>query len=961
MVKQQSRRVGGPADSSGREPLRSVSIRTRIVLAMALVGVAAFGSMIVALNADYHTQVDRAANDALLNSRLAFSALIEHDTEKLTAVLETVMSRDDLRQALAARDKRRLLELSNPLYAELERRYGVTHLYFIAPDGRVVLRTHRPSQSGDLIAQTTFTEAQRTETFGAGLELGLTAYALRVVHPVTLTDGTPDSSHPSTEPVVGYIEVAEDVGPFLQELKQQDGGDFGLLLDKKSLNRKAWAKMRSENSQPDDWDDRSAQVLAVSTNVSLSDRMRYPGALSSLPSEGRVLGVTTQNGLTKATCVYPVSDAAGKSSGAIVVIHDLSPVTAQLRDRELRTAAIMLISGAALLMAVLLLVNRLVFARLYAMDAHIGPSSPGVMPFPIEGDDGIGRDEIGQFEQELAQSRRGLELQSALLNNASESFLALDERGTIVYVNEAACVSRGYAPDELLGMSAGILVSDAYRAAVPTFIKGILSTGHGRFESEHKTKGGRVFPVEIHAKSISTAGRNVIAAEVRDLSERKESEATIKRLAYYDSLTGLANRRLLDDRIAMALAHAARADSSLAVVFVDVDGLKTINDSMGHPAGDRVLKEAARRLSQIVREEDTVSRMGGDEFVILVTDVGPEEAQEFAERVAGVFAPPMFIAGKRISVTASVGIAVREEGDSTSDSLIRRADAAMYAVKQSGGHGHRVFQPQMTATSDATRFALRTEIRDSFDKGQFSLRYQPQVRLEDGVISGVEALLRWEHPTKGNIPPGEFIAVAEEAGLIVPIGTWVIDTACRQAMRWRDSGLDIRMNVNVSAWQFLHGDLVGIVASCLASSGLPAERLELEITEGTALSDSADVQKSLDGLKELGVRIAIDDFGIGYSSLGIIDRMSVHSLKIDKLFVSQMVARPQSRAIVGTIIGLARFLNLLVVAEGVESVDQLAALGELDCAEAQGYLLSRAVTPDEIARLATEVVDLRPS
>ncbi len=941
--------------------MKGLSIRTRIALALLTIGVLALAAVLGILNADYNAQTAVDARTALTSSAHSFATLQARDTVMLSAVLRTIMSRDDITSALQERDIPRLYALSAPLFRDLKAQYRITHLYFIAPDGEVLLRVHKPSQAGDRLTRITFLEARRTGDYGSGLELGLTAYALRVVHAVTATDtstskGPNRSAANSGGAVIGYIEVGEEVDHFLGTIHAQTGDDVELLLAKSALNHSAWATMRAQNGLPDNWAAHADYVNAGSTGATESGVTGLGRSLSRVPLDGQMLGLYARGGRTEARGLFPVVDAAGNRGGAVFWVHDMTAMVADLRAREVRIGAVLLLAGILLEVAIVVLLNRLVFRRLRAMASASGQAVPPILgrQYPDSPAPSSKLDEIGRCETQMSRQRADLEYLSSLLDDSGESFIVHDMQSTVVYANAAACSTRGYSRDEIIGIPMTSLIAGPPRDNFHSNVKTILKEGEKRFRSVHITRDGRRFPVEVYAKPVEFHGELVIAAVIHDLSGREEAEAAIKRLAYYDSLTGAANKRLLDDRLTVAIAQADRSGLPLAVFFIDVDGLKAVNDSLGHSAGDRILKEVARRLIAVTREADTVARIGGDEFIVLATDTGMTEASKLGSRIASVLAPPVFAGGKRISVSASIGVTI-SHGGATPESLIRQADTAMYAVKQSGGGGSRIYAEGMaTPVSTAERFALSNDMRLAFDEGQLSLHYQPQVRLEDGKIVGAEALLRWKHPGRGWVPPSEFIPVAEETGLIVPIGTWVLDTACRQASTWRDAGIDVRIAVNVSAKQLLQSDFVRIVAACLRTSGLPPARLELEITEGTLLSDAPAVTTSLSGLKGLGVRVAIDDFGIGYSSLSSIDRLDANTLKIDRSFVSRMVQRAQSRAVVGTIIGLARFLDLLVLAEGVETAEQLEVLRELGCAEIQGYLYSPAVPAEEFERLVSD-------
>ena len=435
----------------------------------------------------------------------------------------------------------------------------------------------------------------------------------------------------------------------------------------------------------------------------------------------------------------------------------------------------------------------------------------------------------------------------------------------------------------------------------------------------------------------------------QDITERKEAGERIAYLAHHDVLTGLPNRVLLRDRFAHALALADRHGSHLAILFLDLDNFKMVNDTLGHAAGDRLLQAVAAQLRDCVRDTDTVSRQGGDEFVVLLNDVHHTTT---VERVAGKIlerlATPLDIDGNVLTTSASIGICVHPEDGRDFDLLLQKADTAMYAAKEAGRNGYRFFNGEMNRHAQE-HLRLQHRLRQALAGGELTLHYQPLIELAGGRVVGAEALLRWSDPELGDVSAARFIPVAEDCGLIVPIGAWVLEEACRQAQRWGDAGLgDLTISVNLSSLQLRRGDFVESIAAVLDRSGLAPQRLELELTESVLLHDSKLTLETLGRLKATGVRLAIDDFGTGYSSLSYLRRIPIDTLKIDRSFVRNVATDPDSAAIVHAILQLARSLCLGAVAEGVESTDQVEFLRAAGCAQAQGYLFSPALSAVEL-------------
>ena len=425
----------------------------------------------------------------------------------------------------------------------------------------------------------------------------------------------------------------------------------------------------------------------------------------------------------------------------------------------------------------------------------------------------------------------------------------------------------------------------------------------------------------------------------RDITERKRRDEQIQCLAYSDALTGLPNRSLYLDRLSQALALAERRREMLAVLFLDLDRFKHVNDSLGHLAGDVLLQSVARRLSAVLRPEDTLARMGGDEFTLLLTDPhGPEDAARVAQRVLDTLADPFTVEGHELFVTGSVGISLYPTDGPDAPSLLRHAEVAMYRAKEQGRNGYQLFTEQMNAAA-FERLVLESSLHRGLAHGEFTLFYQPVVS-SDGQIVGAEALVRWRHPDLGLVSPAKFIPLAEETGLIVPLGHWVLETACRQAAAWFRSGHPLGVSVNLSARQLRRPDLVRQVASSLADVGLPAEWLTLELTESALITTGEAAVSVLEGLRALGVSIAVDDFGTGYSSLSYLRHLPVDVLKVDRAFVQDMVASQKDRTVVWAILALAHGLGLKVVAEGVETEAQRECLCGMNCDALQGYLIS---------------------
>jgi diguanylate cyclase (GGDEF)-like protein/PAS domain S-box-containing protein len=438
----------------------------------------------------------------------------------------------------------------------------------------------------------------------------------------------------------------------------------------------------------------------------------------------------------------------------------------------------------------------------------------------------------------------------------------------------------------------------------------------------------------------------------RDITEQKRAEEQIRHMAHYDALTELPNRMLLYDRIGQAIAQAQRNQAVLAILFIDLDRFKTVNDSLGHAVGDRLLKNVAGRLESCTRESDSIARIGGDEFVVLLGNLKePEDARHVSQKLLDVLAEPVTIDGNELKVTPSIGICAYPHDGEDVETLMRNADTAMYYAKQMGRNNYQFFTQAMNDAAQQ-RLVMENDLRHAIERSEFILHYQPQLDLESGAIIGFEALVRWRHPQRGMVLPSEFIAAAEETGLIGLLGEWVLRQACTEARAWRNAGHpELQVSVNCSAQQFQREGFVETVDRILRGTGLPASCLELEITESVIVERSEEVIARFAALDAMGVRISIDDFGTGYSSLSYLKRFAIHQLKIDQSFVRDISSDPDDAAIVSAIIAISHSLGFKVVAEGVETAEQLAFLKSLGCDGAQGYYFSRPVPADEFARL----------
>jgi diguanylate cyclase (GGDEF)-like protein/PAS domain S-box-containing protein len=559
---------------------------------------------------------------------------------------------------------------------------------------------------------------------------------------------------------------------------------------------------------------------------------------------------------------------------------------------------------------------------------------------------GIGRDITARRIEE--QERR---LAAQVYENTDEGIIITDPNAVIVAVNRAFTHITGYSAEEVRGHKPSMLRSGRHE---PIFYQelwaALLETGVWQGEIWNRRKNGEIYPEWLTISAVKDNGKTTHYVSVfSDITTVKRSQEALSFLAHHDPLTELPNRILLRDRLEHALRRAQRERCGLAVLFIDLDRFKQINDTLGHPVGDRILQLAARMMKDLVRASDTVARIGGDEFIILLEDeVSVGSVATVAHKLVERFAQPFAVDDRGLYVTASVGISIFPHDGEDVDALLKHADLAMYKAKEQGRSNFQFYEAAMGAGA-FERLTLENALRGAVQRKELLLHYQPQVELATGTLAGVEALVRWRHQELGLVPPGRFIPVAEEMGIIGEIGDWVLQEACRQMAAWQAAGFAVpRVAVNLSMQQLEGYGLVGLVTRLLDKWGLPAGQLELEVTESVIMRQTDRAVKILEGLRELGVYLAVDDFGTGYSSLGYLRQLPVHRLKIDYSFVRDIGRDANDEAIARAIIGLGRSLGLEVVAEGVEREEQAAFLAREGCDVAQGFLYAKPMPPEEL-------------
>lgn len=560
-------------------------------------------------------------------------------------------------------------------------------------------------------------------------------------------------------------------------------------------------------------------------------------------------------------------------------------------------------------------------------------------------------------ERKAAEQR--LQLAANVFKNCHEGILVADKEQRIISVNPALCELTGYPENEVVGNKPQNLFSSMRDPAVfQAALAEVNTQNHWQRELWGHHRDGHGYPLLISVTTVRDANRDILnyIVVLTDISERKTSEEKIRHMAEHDFLTGLPNRVLLLDRMQQAIAVARRNDTKLAILFLDIDRFKHINDSFGHDIGDKLLQTVAERLKKCVRGIDTVSRVGGDEFVVMLVDIGTgEPVAHIADNILKALNAPYSIEGCEFDTSTCIGISTYPNDGADMEELIKNADIAMYHAKNNGSNRYQFFDNDMN-TRIVERITLENNLRNALKMDEFILHYQPQLNVAGNRIVGAEALIRWRHPVLGLMLPDLFIRVAEENGMIFPIGEWVLRTACLQAKAWQEDGIRIVVAVNLSVAQFHQKSFLKSVIDALQSANLQPQYLELEVTESIMMKEASIAIETLHALRVIGVKVAIDDFGTGFSSLSYLKHIPVDKLKIDQSFVRDITVDPEDAAIISAIIGMAKGLKLKVIAEGVETLEQFRFLESHGCDEYQGYYASKALPPQKFLEFITRVI-----
>lgn len=902
-----------------------------------------------------------------------YSQVINDSTELQHALITMIQSRQDIQEAWLEKDLMALLNASDPIYNYILERHNITHFYYHKLDRTVFLRLHNKDVWGDRISRVTMQKAGATGQPASGIEYGdKGAFVLRTVFPWYINGR-----------LEGYIELGEEIDGILAQVAAISSVELALVVDKSLaslIESKSRSPLKSEFLLPDTTSD---LVFLYATSESLSDTYAqiYTSFEQFIDSD---LHELQHDGQVLLSASFPVSDAGGQKQAYIIFSSDISDFM-QTEDALLKSVALIVILVSLLLITFYYfysgslqnylsqIYNKLNHEIRARMDSEIKLE---IYSRQLE-------DEVKERTQELTRVNEDLEKDIELRKKTEEDFRRSEEKyrtlfektpeatliafeNKFVDCNDNMCELLGYkTKSDMLSLHPAD-ISPKFQSDGSSSIEKseelmrlAAEQGALRFEWEHRRANGEVFPAEVSLTRIPVNENEMLYAVIRDITDRKKDEETIRRQAFYDSLTGLPNRVLLHDRLNQAIIHANRFKSHGAVFFMDLDQFKKINDSLGHSVGDSLLIEVANRITSCLREGDTAARLGGDEFVVLLPDLPADEnsynyAEKIAEKIKVAINETCNIDQYELKVSTSIGISLFAGKNEKVDDVLRHADTAMYRAKDDGRNSIRFFLPSMQAEV-VKRLNMEKELVDAFENEELEIHYQPQYSSHHDLY-GVEALLRWRHETRGFIPPLQFIPIAEEIGLIVPMSNWILkktmqDMKVLMARNNAGPGQDIRLSINLSPLQFLQDDFIVTVKRLLNEVAFPPELLTLEITENVIINNVDDTVAKCYQLKEMGIQISLDDFGTGYSSLSYLKRLPINELKIDRSFIRDIETDKNDAILVESIISLAHHFELSLVAEGVETLEQLNFLMNHMCDAYQGYYFSKPLAYDELTQL----------
>lgn len=905
-----------------------------------------------------------------------FQVALDKDVELQDGLIELIQSDKDIQRAWLNRDRNSLLRLTKPIFDYIKTKHHINHFYFHDLNKINFLRVHRPNHHGDKIDRYTLQQAYETGLSSNGLEFGAMNYfVLRVVHPWFI-EGK----------LAGYIELGEEINHLIDKVAKIHNYNLALIIDKDFLNNiknRAYSPLQKVIAEKGST---NKLIIMHSTYNGFKDN-RFKDILqdyqnSQEPGKSNYSNIHQSGGHSYFSSAFPVNNVEQQNVGHMLYSIDITELEENKSFLLKMLLTFIFVVTALILFFYYWYSGKLqkflsrIFNRLEQeiesrkkTEEKLETYTEELETIVVErtnelvaANDKLKKDiELRKkTEEEFKKSERKYRV---LFEKTPDAILIIDNN-SFVDCNDATVKMLRYKNKEELLMTHPSELSppvqpdgrESWEKAEEMMAIAFKNGSH-RFEWDHKRADGEVFPVEVLLTSIPVGDRNILYTVWRDITERKKDERTIRHQAYYDALTNLPNRALLRDRLHQAVIHAKRYKNHGAVMFLDLDQFKKINDSLGHSVGDSLLIEVSNRIKGILREEDTAARFGGDEFIILLPGLPDNDnsftfAEKVAEKIKSAINAPFNIDHYELKISSSIGISIFKGENESVDDILRHADTAMYRAKSDGRNVIRFFLPSMQAEV-VKRLNLEKDLSDAFEKEELYLCYQPQYSAENKLY-GVEALIRWKHPTRGHISPLDFIPIAEEIGLIIPISEWVLNQAMtdmRSMVSLSKTRTPMRLSVNLSPYQFRQDDFILSIKKAIVKNDFPAELLTLEITENVIIDNIEDTIQKCKQLKDIDIHISLDDFGTGYSSLGYLKQLPINELKIDKSFIQDIEKDNNDIILVQTIISMAHHFNLKIIAEGVETIEQLNFLMANNCDAYQGYYFSKPLVIDELSEL----------
>lgn len=868
---------------------------------------------------------------------------IADDTKLLGSALLLIQDNIELQRAWKAKDRNALLELSSPIFNKLLKYSETTHFYFHNLDGTNFLRVHSPERHGDTINRASLKKAIKTKKQAVGLELGpLGQFVLRVVVPWRVDNE-----------IVGYIELGQEIEHVFNQLSANNNYDFFLAVNKSYLNKVSFDVNLVSSKSSILSNDLKEMVITNSTIKHLN-----PKVVEWLDKGRRSDSVSYQkDGKTYTVAEFHIDTLLNKNIASVYYITDITSHIENLENYLINNTIIISIIGFIILVFYYFYskqIQNTLFKSYHSLENEITERRA------IQSELIQSRVKLETLVQERDESLEDSQNRYQTLFSKTADALLLIEGQSFVDCNQAALdmlmfstkqelynthpskLSPEFQPD---GQSSELKANHMMELA--------FENGSHRFEWEHTRKNGKTFPVEVLLTAVPQDGEIILHVVWRDISDRIRAAAEIERQAYYDSLTGLPNRKLLLDRLNQTLITSRRHGYFAALLFIDLDRFKTINDSLGHSVGDLLLVQAAARIKNCIRDEDTASRFGGDEYIVLLRHLGSEKqtagvsAKKIAKNIQDSISKEFLIKENVLHITISIGISLFPDHEGNVEDIIKHADTAMYSAKKNGRNQIEFYLSEMHQKV-LEKLTLEKDLRTAIQHEQLEVYYQPLLNSK-GKIQAVEALARWNHEKYGFVNPEEFVSIAENTGMIFELGEFVLKKSTNDILEINQTlNKKLNLSVNISTNQFRNNDFVNQIKSHVENYKLDKFFLTLELTESIAIDNLNQAINSFDQLRHIGVRLSLDDFGTGYSSLSHLKRLPIHELKIDKSFVFDIEDDPQDAILVKAIIKIAHQFGLEVVAEGVETKNQLDFLKKEGCDILQGYFYSRPLPIDEL-------------